>query len=100
MKNILFAIITVTAVAGCAQPITSWQQPGVSDDKWAEDRSECNRWSRRQAELDYADRPASNTLDDTDSGFRHFMRDYDTKRSQASLMETCLRRLGYTPSTQ
>lgn len=98
MKNILFVTFVVSVLTSCAQPITSWQQSGVSEEKWAEDRSQCNSWSRRQAEKDYEVRPESNTLDATDNGFRHFMRSYDTKRSQQSLMEQCLRRLGYTPT--
>jgi len=97
MKNILLISLALVAVSACSKPITSWQQPGVSADKWEQDRAECYSWSRRQAEQDYADRPPSNTTDATDTGFREFMSGYDTKRSQQQLMESCLRRLGYTP---
>ncbi|NQW01377.1 MAG: hypothetical protein HQ483_16860 [Rhodospirillales bacterium] len=100
MKNIFLMTLGLLILGACTKPITSWQQPGVSADQWSQDRAECNSWSRRQAEQDYAERPPSNNTDATDKGFRAFMSTYDVKLAQQDLMESCLRRLGYTPTEQ
>lgn len=100
MKKIFVLSLLLPLSVGCTQPITNWQQPGVSQEQWLEDRSYCNTWARQQAEEDYAERTEIQPMDDTERGFRHFMRGYDTKLSQQSLMESCLRRRGYTPATE
>ncbi len=98
MIKLVSVSLVLLTVAGCTKPVTKWQQSGVSEAQWTEDRAECHAWSRREAEKAYREVPASSSMSETDNSFRRFMGGYDSKKSQQRFMETCLRRLGYRPS--
>ena len=98
MIKLLFVSLGFLVIFGCTKPINGRKQFGITDEQWARDMDKCLSWSLKQSDKNIPNRPISNSFDATGTGFRQFMSNYDIKRSQKKLMESCLRQNGYYPT--
>ncbi|MEZ5668806.1 MAG: hypothetical protein R3F55_15460 [Alphaproteobacteria bacterium] len=94
---VLLAALLASA-AGCAP--TVWTKPGVDEATRDADIARCEAFAREQVEDDFVAR-----IEDTQRGVtvgrdalysRDDMRRYDERARRLSLIESCMRQLGYT----
>jgi len=91
---------TLTMINGCAAPVTQWNHPYASEDKWAVDKANCRSRARRLSEKERVVENYTRSVGDDEftSGYANNMMAYDSQRKRQETYESCLKKLGYTPA--